>query len=155
MAASVPYPSWLPEPLQDGYGFKPVSPLLVDQFTSGRTQSRRGSLSTPTRVSVTWLLVDPVAALFEKWFQEDLYDGAAWFLCRLRTPLGMDYYRSRFSDIYEGPTLVEGNYWQFTATLELFRRPLLADGSTKEPDASFILGSSLVDLSANREWPTS
>lgn len=153
MAASIPYPDWLPCALQDGYGFTPVSPLLQTQFTSGRSQWRRGYTSTPTRVAVSWLMRDMEAALFEKWFQEDLLDGSAWFLCWLRTPLGMDYYRSHFVDIYDGGTLTEGKFWKFSATLELFTRPLLPDGSTKYQDA--ILHSDIIDLAANREWPES
>lgn len=152
MAAAVPYPSWLPMPLRAGYGFKPVSPLVSTRFVSGATINRRKSTSTPSRVGMTWLLTDIQAALFEKWVQEDLSDGAAWFLCKLKTPIGVDYYRSKFTeDFYDGPVLVEGDFWQISATLELFRRPLLADGSTAYPDA--IQNSWIVDLASNREWP--
>ncbi len=78
-------------------------------------------------------------------------DGAAWFLCPLRTPLGLDYYKSKFVDIYEGPILVGGKYWRFTATLEVYTRPLLPDGSTAYPDP--FLHPEIVDLTANKEWP--
>ncbi|MCO7469521.1 hypothetical protein NJG16_05560 [Stenotrophomonas maltophilia] len=152
MAAAVPYPAWLPLPLRDGYGFKPVTPLLTSRFQSGASLTRRRSTSTPTMVTLSWVLKDQSAALFEKWVQEDLVDGSAWFLCKLKTPLGVDYYRSRFTaDFYNGPYLVDGNFWRFDATLEMFRRPLLADGSTAYPDAIF--NSDIVDLAANREWP--
>ncbi|MFK3846604.1 hypothetical protein [Stenotrophomonas sp. NPDC078853] len=149
--AVLPYPHWLPEALREGYGIKHASPLKRSTFVSGRALSRRNYTSTPSEVAVRWLLPDADAALFEKWFQEDLVDGAAWFLCRLRTPLGMDYHKSRFVDIYEGPTLSESNLWLISATLELFERPLLADGSTVYPDA--VLNSGIIDLTANREWP--
>lgn len=102
-------------------------------------------------MAVRWQLRGQVGALFEKWFQEDLRDGSAWFLCKLRTPLGMDYHKARFVDIYEGPTLVSGNYWLFSATLEVMRRPLLPDGSTAVPE--LILNSDILDDAMNREWP--
>jgi len=153
MAAAVPYPSWLPMPLRAGYGFKPVSPIISSRFVSGATMNRRNYTSTPSRVGMTWLLTDTKAALFEKWVQEDLVDGTAWFLCKLKSPIGVDYYRSKFTeDFYDGPVLVEGDFWQISATLEMFRRPLLADGSTAYPDA--IQNAAVVDLAANREWPT-
>lgn len=149
--AAILYPAWLPPALHDGYGFRPVSPIVRSTFVSGRSMQRRRAKSTPTQVAVNWLLNDGTAALFEKWFQEDLSDGAAHFLCLLKTSLGMGYYRAQFVDIYEGPELVGGKYWRFSATVEVDKRPLLADGSTAYPDA--ILHSDIVDLAANREWP--
>lgn len=145
------YPAGLPLPLHEGYGFRPVSPLVRTPMVSGRARVRRGYTATPTQVALIWLMTDAQAQLFEKWYQEELLDGSSWFLARLKTPLGIDYYRSRFVDIYEGPVLQGGRYWRFTATLELYRRPLLADGSAAYPDA--ILHADIVDLAANREWP--
>lgn len=149
--AYVPYPAWLPAGERDGYAFRHVSPLIRQTFISGRSMQRRRGGSTPTNVTVSWLLSSQVAALFEKWFQEDLMDGQAWFLCRLKTTLGIDFYRSRFVDIYDGPSLAGVDMWRFTATLELFTRPLLADGSTAYPDP--FLHPQIVDLTANKEWP--
>jgi hypothetical protein len=42
----------LPMPLQDGYGFQPVSPLKRTQLTTGRARQRRAYTSTPTQASV-------------------------------------------------------------------------------------------------------
>ncbi len=99
------------------------------------------------------MLNDGQAALFERWFEEELIDGVSWFACRLRSPLGMDYYKARFTDIYEGPTLTNANLWMFAATLELYRRPLLAEGWLEYPEG--VLRASVIDLAANREWPES
>ena len=47
--ADIAYPhDYLPMPLQDGYGFKPVSPLQRTETTSGRARQRRKYTSTPT-----------------------------------------------------------------------------------------------------------
>ncbi len=144
-------PSWLPEPLREGYGFRHVSPMVNSTFVSGRALPRRGYTATPTRLELRWLLDDRRAALFEKWFQEALNDGVAWFALRLRSPLGMDYYKTRFTEIYEGPTLSAGNQWVIVGQVELFKRPLLADGWTEYPEG--FLQANVVDLAANREWP--
>lgn len=151
--ALIMQPQWLPEPLRDGYGLQHVSPLVRSSFVSGRSMPRRAYKATPSRVEVRWLLNDGQAALFEKWFQEVLDDGVKWFACRLRTPLGMDYYKTRFTDIYDGPALSNGNQWVFTAVLEIYLRPLLADGWTEFPEG--VLQAAIVDLAANREWPAS
>ena len=151
--AEVSYPhEYLPLPLQDGYGFKPVSPLLRTQLTSGRARQRRQYTSTPTQASVTWMFTtDAQAQLFEAWYRDTISDGAAWFLMRLQTPLGVESYKCRFTDIYDGPVLVAPIYWRFSATLELWEKPLLPPGWAEFP--SFVVNQDIIDLALNREWP--
>ncbi|WP_219630785.1 hypothetical protein [Stenotrophomonas maltophilia] len=149
--ALIMQPKWLPEPLREGYGLRHVSPQTRSTFVSGRSMPRRAYTATPSQTEVRWLLNDQQSALFEKWFQEQLFDGVSWFACRLRSPLGMDYYKARFTDIYDGPTLTNSNLWMFTAQLELYLRPLLADGWSEYPEG--FLQANVIDLAANREWP--
>ena len=42
-------------------------------------------------------------------------------------------------------------YWQFSATLELWTRPVLGGGWAEFPD--YIINSSIIDIALNREWP--
>ncbi|VTP66856.1 Uncharacterised protein [Leclercia adecarboxylata] len=92
------------------------------------------------------------AQLFEAWFRDALTDGAAWFLMKLQTPLGCQQaYKCRFTDIYEGPTLVSPKYWRYSAQLELWERPLLPPGWGNFPE--LVAGSDIIDLALNREWP--
>lgn len=151
--ASISYPhDYLPLPQQDGYGFKPISPLLRTEMTSGRARQRRQYTSTPTQASVNWFFeTDPQAQLFEAWFRDTLFDGEAWFDMRLQTPEGVNSYKCRFVDIYEGPTLIAPKYWSFSATLELWERPILDADWGNFPE--FIMGSSIIDFALNREWP--
>jgi hypothetical protein len=82
------YPNdYLPIPLQEGFGLKPVSPLLRTELTSGRARQRRLYTSTPTQATVAWLFTDPEAQLFEAWFRDTIKDGADWFNMPLRSPL--------------------------------------------------------------------
>ncbi len=53
-------------------------------------------------------------------------------------------------DIYEGPTLVAPKYWQYSATLELWERPLPPAGG-ELPE--WLAGQSLLDIALNKEWP--
>lgn len=87
----------------------------------------------------------------KRMYREKITDGADWFFMKLQTPLGVEFYKCRFTDIYEGPTLVAPIYWKFTATLELWKRPVLPDGWVDFPD--FIINSDILDLAVNREWP--
>ncbi|WP_442904870.1 hypothetical protein, partial [Hafnia sp.] len=98
------YPhDYLPMPLQDGYAFQPVSPLMRTEMTTGRARQRRAFISTPTQANVQWLFeTDIQAQLFEAWYRETITDGADWFFMRLQTPLGVEFYKCRFTDIYQG-----------------------------------------------------
>lgn len=151
--SDIVYPhDYLPMPLQDGYAFQPLSPLLRTQMTTGRARQRRAYISTPTQANVQWFMeTDAQAQLFESWYRDSITDGADWFMMKLQTPIGVELYKCRFTDIYQGPALSAPNYWKFSATLELWQRPVL-DGSWAEfPD--YIINSSIIDIALNREWP--
>lgn len=132
ITSTIDYPhQYLPLPLQDGYGLKPISPLLRTQMVSGRARQRRRYTSTPTQAPVSRLMNDVQGQAFEAWYRDAISDGAAWFNMNLRTPIGIKPYVCRFIDIYEGPVLIGGKYWQYNATLELWERPLAPlDGVT-------------------------
>ena len=141
----------LPMPLQEGYGFQPVSPLKRTQLTTGRARQRRAFTSTPTQASITWFMeTDAQGLAFESWFRDALSDGAAWFMMKLQTPSGIKFYKCRFTDIYQGPVLVAPIYWKYTATLELWERPLAPAPWGNYPE--WIVGSSLLDIALNKEW---
>ena len=142
----------LPMPLQEGYGFQPVSPLKRTQLITGRARQRRAYTSTPTQASITWFMeTDAQGLAFESWFRDALSDGAAWFMMKLQTPAGIKFYKCRFTDIYQGPVLVAPIYWKDTATLELWERPLAPAPWGNYPE--WIVGSSLLDIALNKEWP--
>lgn len=84
---------------------------------------------------------------FEAWYRDAISDGAAWFNMNLRTPIGIKPYVCRFIDIYEGPVLIGGKYWQYNATLELWERPLAPHGWGNFPE--FIAGQNIIDLAIN------
>ena len=117
-------PDDLPLPVGEGYGFKPVSPIVRTQMASGRAMQRRRFFSVPTVLPVSWLFTADEAKLFEGWCKWSL-GWADWFLCPIKTPLGLKPTRARFTDIYEGPEFVADDLWRYTATLELFELPIL------------------------------
>lgn len=145
----------LPLPLQEGYGFTPVSPMIRTAMQDGRAMQRRRFRSTPTEVSVSWLMNgDLQAQSFEAWYQDVIRDGALWFEMPLQTPEGIQRYKCRFTDIYDGPLLVGGRYWQFTAVIELWRRPVIQGGwGIYYPEALKYMD--IIDFAVNREWPES
>ncbi|MFJ3147531.1 hypothetical protein [Pseudomonas hunanensis] len=148
----IDYLKGLPPPVADGYGFNPVSPLITTTMASGRTRTRRRFRGVPTHLSVTWLLSETEAGLFEAWFEYHLKSGSLWFGCPLKSPIGFEVLRSKFRDIYSGPVLIGGDIWQFTAELEVYKRPLYDEQwFTIAPE--YLSQSDVFDISVNDKWP--
>lgn len=151
MSTAIDYPEGLPSPLRAGYGLEHVSPVLRTTLSTGRARQRRLYTSVPSLVTVSWLLSDVQAQVFEGWFRWALVDGQSWFNCRLRTPIGHRPYQCRFVGMYRGPALVGANNWRFEAELEIFERQTIDAGMSAHP--SLVLNQSLIDTTINREWP--
>jgi hypothetical protein len=150
----ITYPKELPRPLQDGYELQTASPKVETSFQSGRTIERRAFTSVPTQASVKWLMTESQARYFEAWFEEVLVSGTKWFECELSTPLGFAPYTARIKGMYDGPVQITKGWWQFTATLELRKRPILQPGwAIYAPQ--YILLANVFDKAMNQEWPES
>lgn len=148
------YPSQLPLPVQSGYGLQHVSPMIRTEMQSGRARQRRTFTSVPSAVTVSWIMTQGQAVIFEGWFRDNAGagDGASWFTMPLDAPVGLDDYECRFTDIYAGPTLIGFNKWQFDATLEIRERPIIGDGwATIMPD--YIILADIFDSAMNQIWP--
>jgi hypothetical protein len=48
-----------------------------------------------------------------------------WFMCPIKSPMGLTPTKARFTDIYDGPELVGVNHWRFTVPAELFEIPVV------------------------------
>ena len=145
------YPDSLPYPTRDNYGLNHVSPFTRTPMDSGRSRQRRSFSSVPTNVTVSWMFTEQETLIFESWFRDTIHDGADWFNCPLKTPIGSKPYVCRFTEMYKGPTPDGICMWRITAALEIWERPLLALGWGNFPD--FIRYADIIDLAMNREWP--
>ncbi|HHQ6553296.1 TPA: hypothetical protein ACSTJZ_003190 [Serratia fonticola] len=154
ITTNINYPfDYLPCALKDGFGLQATSPLKRTGLVTGRARQRRAYTSTPTESGVQWIFTDGQAQAFEAWYRDVITDGAAWFNMPLMTPIGQKFYVCRFTDIYQGPTPEGGLYWRYSATLELWERPLPPPGWGHFPE--FLAGQNIIDLALNREWPKS
>lgn len=145
------WPSQLPLPEQSGYAIQHISPLQRTSMVSGRARQRRVYTSVPSNVAVQWVFNDQQAQLFELFFRYGIADGADWFFCKLQTPLGIMDYECRFTDIYEGPTLVSFDAWTVSATLEIRERQTLNASWLNAPQ--YVIDSSIIDIALNALWP--
>lgn len=151
ITTDIDYPAGLPAPLLGERSVSHVSPFMRTTMASGRARQRRTFTSVPSMQSVSFIMSSVQATAFEAWFRDAIQDGAEWFNCRLKTPLGLNEYVCRFADIYQGPTPLGPTLWRIAATLEIFERPLMPPGWGQFPD--LILGSNLIDLALNKYWP--
>ncbi|GHC19515.1 hypothetical protein [Aidingimonas halophila] len=150
--ADIDFPADLPLPQREGYGLEHVSPLLRTELASGRARQRRRFTSVPTTVSVSWVLSEVEAQLFEGWFRYAISDGAAWFNVTIKTPVGLKPYVARFAGMYDGPDLLGIGHWRISAELEIRERQTV-DSSYVIHLPNFILYQSIFDQAMNREWP--
>lgn len=152
MTTSITYPDNMLTPIQDGYSVQHASPLLRSQMVSGRARQRRIFTSVPSFVSVNFFFeTQGQIQFFEVFYRYKLKDGAEWFNCNLKTPIGTKNYECRFVDIY-GPLTLEGEYWQTSAQLEIIERETLSADWAEVPE--LLIGSDIIDLAINREWPS-
>ena len=149
--ALVSWPEQLPLPEQSGYAIQHVSPLQRTEMVSGRARQRRVYTSVPSMVAVQFFCTELQAQVFELFFRYGITDGADWFMCTLKTPLGLMPYECRFSGIYEGPVLTSFNKWTFSGTLEIRERQTLANGEIF--DIQGIFDSEIFDITMNQKWP--
>lgn len=138
--------------LQDGFELKPVSPLLRTSLNSGRAIQRRKYLSTPMMATIKFLFDESQYMLFDGFFRYVLVDGVNWFNIQLKASTGIDNYLCRFTDIYDSATPTQGRFWQVSAEVELYIRPVIdSDWVIITPD--FVGEMSIFDLAMVREWP--
>ena len=151
IATDIDFPAGLPCPLRDGYDLNPVQSFMRTPMDSGRARQRRKFTSVPEMVNVSWHFQDNEAAAFEAWFRDAIHDGADWFNIELKTPVGVQPYVARFTEMYKGGRIIGKSSWRFQAALELYERPLMPPGWGLMPE--FVIGASIFDVAMNREWP--
>ena len=145
------WPEQLPLPEQSGYAIQHVSPLQRTEMVSGRARQRRVYTSVPSMVAVQFFCTELQAQIFELFFRFGITDGADWFMCTLKTPLGLMPYECRFNGIYEGPVLTSFNKWTFSGTLEIRERQTLGASWVYAPQ--YVIDSSIIDVALNDLWP--
>lgn len=153
METDINYPEGLPSPLWASNQNSVVSPNQRTNMDSGRARQRRKFSSVPVMRTATFIMTDVQARQFELWYKVDLKDGTEWFNIPLRHPIGFLPQVCRIVGVYNGPVAFGARMWQYSATLEIWERPLLNDEWAILP--SFIENPEIFDLAMNREWPLS
>lgn len=152
------YPEGLPLPLREGYGLTQISPVTSTKMVTGRSRRRRTWRSTPAQVAVSWLMTSTQAKIFMAWYEHAI-NAVDWFLCPIKSPLGLELTKSQFTDIYQGPVLVGVDMWRFTAVIELFKLPIISEAELTDLLAGMDIGvmnaqlRSLLERWYTKSWP--
>ncbi|AIR90236.1 hypothetical protein [Pseudomonas cremoricolorata] len=151
-------PDLLPFPLREGYGISPVSQIVRTPMASGRAMQRRRYRSVPALFNVSWLFTRKEAQLFDGWRKWDIR-WADWFLCPIKTPVGLEPTRARFTDQPVIPELVGIDLWRYTAELEVYDLPIVDEAEYIELLAGMklpVMNAALRELLQRwytRSWP--
>lgn len=108
------------------YSFKPKDKTIRTEMETGLARVRRRYMGTPTEVTVGWIFSRAELGIFEKFFENDLQGGSAWFYINLVNGVGETQYLARFMEPYSVSTAKREFYWDVEAKLEVLARPLPA-----------------------------
>lgn len=145
-------PSWLPSPELSGYGLQHVDTTMRTPMESGRARQRQRFTSAPTMATVSWVLTENQAGLFEGWFRWALKDGTEWVNLELKTPMGYKAYVCRFVGMYDGPEPFAFTDWRIQARVEIRDRQTYSRAWSTIGE-QFIAGADIIDRAANKKWP--
>ena len=150
------YPSVLPVPEVQGYGFTPQNNKVRTQFESGPARVRRIHRSPTTNFTVGNKLTREQLAIFEYWWVNEALDGSQWFETTLVNGVGVSTVDARAVDEYQVQALAS-EVFQLTWELEVRSKPLMngndyAVAAQGGADA-FALLSDELDVIVNEEIP--
>jgi hypothetical protein len=114
------WPTTLPLPNLSGYSAKKAGAFVRTEMEKGPARQRKKSRGTPTQIKVAWRLTRAEKAIFLDFYENDIQDGAAWFLMNLDIGAGMQLMKTRFIDDPDRNAMA-GMHWNVSVTLEVIR----------------------------------
>lgn len=116
----IDYPAILPPPNQTDYQPQPGQPFVLAGPGNGRASYRRGRVSQPVTVPVSWDFDAGEFMYFEGWFRWTLLDGSRWFMGPAKLGAAISQVEMLFAgdELYSASPL-GGQHWRVQATLEI------------------------------------
>jgi hypothetical protein len=120
------FPATLPNVSMSNYSFTPQDSTIRTEMEVGLARVRRRYLTTPSEMSVKWIFTREQLGIFEKFYDEEIHAGSAWFYIKLVNGMGETTYLARFKEPFTAATSGKEFYWDVGAKLEVLQRPLPA-----------------------------
>lgn len=118
-------PKMIPACSVDGYKISPQNATVRTEMETGPARQRRLSASTPTQLSVKWILSRLEFKVFEAWFKHTIFDGTAWFLMPVDNGMGLTHTDCRFVGPYSVELASKGIY-NVSANIEVRTMPVIS-----------------------------
>lgn len=113
------FPSTLPNVMMSSYSLKPMKNVTRTEMEAGPARTRRRYISVPTEVKAEWRLTLAELQVFQAFYRDEIFDGAAWFNIKAVDGRGEATYKARFREPYEASTEAREHLWSVTAALEV------------------------------------
>lgn len=121
--ATVPaWPDSLPAPLIDGYTAKPKATFVRTEMDSGRARNRRRTVTGATEFQQRYRMTMSQVAIFEAWFENEAFGGAAAALMPVITGGGKILVQCEFTDTYSKASVPGSKLFDISISLSTYAR---------------------------------
>lgn len=122
MAITSQWPDSLPAPRIDGYSRKDTPSFVRTTMDSGASRQRRRFVTTPKTFQQAYRMTQAQLEIFEIWFENQAFGGAAQVLMPVITGAGKSYVQCKFTDTPSIAGVSGSKLWDVTVTLETLVR---------------------------------
>ena len=126
------YPSSLPAPEINGYGYQQKPNVLKSAMDGGNRRHRVLHKNSRTVLKVTWQLTTAQLDIQETFEQDEIEDGALWFCMNIKTPNGLAVHDVRYVPGTKNTTLTTNNLWAVSVSIEVKDRTILSEEQTAD-----------------------
>lgn len=119
------FPATLPKLVMTNYSYKPTNNLIRTQMETGPAKQRRRFVNVPTEISAEWIFTRAELGIFEKFWKEQLYDGAGWFKLKVVNGAGESECNARFTEPYSASASVREFMWKVNGKVEVMGLPVV------------------------------
>lgn len=119
------WPTSLPVPQVDGYGFSPDDNVVLrTKMQVGSPRTRRVATTGEDTFSTMFDFTMLQMYIFESWYHLEIHDGADWFSMPLHSGAGLTTMSAQVREVFKAKNL-NGIDYQVTLGLAVRNRPLM------------------------------
>ena len=118
------WPTTLPNPVREGYGFRPGKTVNRTPMEVGSPRTRRVATRANDNFTVQWEFSQLEMSVFEAWYVHEAKTGDEWFTVEMWTGAGLVSVEAKFAEPYQAKE-APGLRFGVSATLEVRNRPIM------------------------------
>lgn len=118
------WPTSLPTPMFDGYGYEPEMNVIRTEMEGGAARARRRFTAVVTRFSFKLAFTQYEMDTFEAWITHEAKDGAEWFTMSVLTGRGIVSVDARLREPFKA-TVTDDGAFNVDLAVEVRNRPVM------------------------------